>query len=1718
MQLSSLGATHVNNISNAVLLGILCWLSSDYTKQLAQNPNNNENKLTFMLNRSHYILAGVVLTAMVAYIGYFFYQKYLVHKVPSYSLRKDVVIFALASFLASMFFYPAIAGQLQKEAQQHEKLTKTLLGKIIMSFIGYGYVYVVAIACIENIKSNRKIKIFNLENGGMWLFSIMVLTNIHTIMHLSTACNVPAQLLWAIPACFLYVQAYWSQQRLSSSNEKIDNIIAYLFHTSHLWEGLGCVFMLYYLDFPFYKIIGVWIAWKCCKYGLYHLDIKKISDTAGYTVSFPLGFTALLEGSFMILFVAFGLCDQLWPNALATPLTKILYGATILAISLLISLYATVQKPSIAQWGMLPSYGILSIGGSVMAGYYAWNADNQEILAISTGSLLVFGLYLVPKFLNLIATASLTLVDMPVSLRKIAHITRGFTSFWLQPNLEVLLAGIVMGVGLRFWGPDIAKYLLKEFPLGLIILILELGLGLLLYALLQVYFYNKAVLAEKKRALISHGLLGLYLGLLALFIKVNTLEKSNDLKTIFPPEMGELSFLAELSSFAIGGPCLFMVKYLICYVIVVLWVQILLDIVNPKDYKRTFLPLGKWKAMVTHAFRKYTVDMWPSMGKHLGSALATIKQYVICSLSVLLVGYCLYKREEISRLLFMSGLFVGLLYIFPKFMQLVATISLTWTSMPLSLQKLARGIQHATAFWLQPDLDIMLFAAVVMGIGCIYEYGDKGDMRSAQYAKALRFIGITYLLVLAAYLMIEVVYYHFSTQGKITGYLEFFVFGCALASIVELLDTGREDKIKCTLRTLYCFFCYIGIMVWMQSLLNIVGLKGYRKASILPSLTIKDMYAIALGFCNVLIQLGSIHWFLARDHDYVSLPMLLLVFAAGAYISLVKLVQSLKHKASIVSYGMVVAYYAYATSFLCNGEKLPEWFPKTHPFDQLSVVVLGLCAAIVVVYVQNIAIHKLKNFTLAKMQGMLYRGYTSGCQFFLRILVFLKALLSTEATSSALSTDVVSEEITTPQVDPLNENIKITLVKNFPAAFGLGMILLYNKYLLSVGSGNPMTSTFRLVMVGTVCGLAFLYVNVVLSEFDTKVGRLIFYHTLLDSFAITLAIAFIKFAISFSKNSIIAQVILSFLAFILGSIVVYEQRNLFYKKALHKWVEKFSGLTLLTCVTALHINYLFFIDILPMDTWFFMAKCIIYYCSSCIVLVSMLDTLQLSSVATTDTWKGWFSTHFCTYWPGILSLSYVMGFHIWQTPILPSNQQKIVCSLFFLLLFGGFKQLKVTAQEEGKLRFSPIAIDHNLLAKDLFMAFLLPVFYHISQRGPSNLSQVSYQDVAMSMLCTIVVRWGLCNGLITHLTKKQAEKSSRRLARLKQSSNTFLWMRRAVHGILVVTCWLLMKRKIMSQITTNSLLILGVVTLAFLSAYSKEIAYFFDIKYIKRVMAFFYDVFYHNQNQIVTFLIMAWLQKKLFVSDADVEDKEELRKQLKISAVIVCIVLVINTIIQENYAKIFTHCIFWSFGLRGLMPLYEQESSTYILNTCYIVVVLAVEALHRVLTQGRVDDIKHGVLTRMHKHYLLLGALYGLGIAIAPGVYNENVDLFNYNRLICVMLGVLIGFVGAVYGKLIAVWLGEQDRIAWIQDLSIFVSIAIATRIQLGITIEEHSSITNRGNFLAIFIPFTLGYLYYLCALFMDKQQKLLCWLFRWSRADALVDYVPLASPSEHKS
>ena len=540
---------NATNIGNAGLLGVFGWLIRDYKKQLRTNNNN-----TFRLSHTHYILATVVLAAMAVYIGYFFYQNYLVHKVPSYSLRKDGVIFALMSFLTSflinvVFYFTS----LEQVAQEKRVLSKIVLFiKILMSLIASGVIYGLAIKGIESFKSNHKIKLFDPEDDSMWIFSIVVLTTIFHIIDLSKAYTIPVKLLWAIPTCFLYVQAYWYPQLLSSSNGKIAGMIAYLFRTSHLWEGLGGVLMVYHVGFSSYKVIGLWITWECLKYALDHLDIKKISDEEGYTASFPLGFTVLLEGAFMILFVAFGFCFRFWPAMLATQWTKILYGASVLAAGLWISLYFIAhQRGTIVQWAGLLSYGLLSLGGSVVAGYYVWNSNNNK--AIAGGSLLVFGLYLVPKFFNLIATASLALRSMPL-LQKIAYAIQDFTAFWLQLNLDVVCTAIVMGVGGIYTYGDRLDGLSQ---IGMICLV-----ALATYLILEVICYHSPT-EVKIAGVLAHMVFGVALVCIVALLGNHTTRVTFFVQT--------LSWCA-------------------CYLAAVVWIQSLLNIVGPKGYRKRSLP------------------------------------------------------------------------------------------------------------------------------------------------------------------------------------------------------------------------------------------------------------------------------------------------------------------------------------------------------------------------------------------------------------------------------------------------------------------------------------------------------------------------------------------------------------------------------------------------------------------------------------------------------------------------------------------------------------------------------------------------------------------------------------------------------------------------------------------------------------------------------------------------------------------------------------------------------------------------------------------------------------------------------------------------------------------------------------------------------------------------------------------------------------------------
>lgn len=303
-----------------------------------------------------------------------------------------------------------------------------------------------------------------------------------------------------------------------------------------------------------------------------------------------------------------------------------------------------------------------------------------------------------------------------------------------------------------------------------------------------------------------------------------------------------------------------------------------------------------------------------SMDKHLRPALKAVQRHATFSLSVVWVGYCLYKSASKNMLLSISGFLVYLLYILPKLMHEAATISLTWRGMPASLQKLLRAIKGFTDFWLHPNLEVVCTAIVIMlmGIDCMYAYGSD-----CTALKCSMTIGVLCWLALVTYFIIEVFFYNFATDKELDGVPAYFVFSFVVACAVELLDPSKNHITRFS-RMLYFFLCYLTVVVWIQSLLKVMGIKGYRKVR-LPawySIASEDVYAIGLGFFNVVIQMCMFQYYWLLDVRFVALPILLLVVTLGTQLSIyLKLVHSPEHKATIVSCFMAVIYYAYISKF-----------------------------------------------------------------------------------------------------------------------------------------------------------------------------------------------------------------------------------------------------------------------------------------------------------------------------------------------------------------------------------------------------------------------------------------------------------------------------------------------------------------------------------------------------------------------------------------------------------------------------------------------------------------------------------------------------------------------------------------------------------------------------------------------------------------------------------
>ena len=176
--------------------------------------------------------------------------------------------------------------RLWKQVPSIKPLRQQLLAKTLFSCGIMLVAYWVVINVIEEFKSNHKlnpIKFYSMQlllllRLANKVFSLFIVTSIwRTMVYKTTYNHLYRGFLWSIAACFLYVQAFWEPKLGTSGQQKIGGkIAAWLFHSSHVWEGLAAIPLTYFFSLgthdpitsSIYKTMCWWALWECCKWAL----------------------------------------------------------------------------------------------------------------------------------------------------------------------------------------------------------------------------------------------------------------------------------------------------------------------------------------------------------------------------------------------------------------------------------------------------------------------------------------------------------------------------------------------------------------------------------------------------------------------------------------------------------------------------------------------------------------------------------------------------------------------------------------------------------------------------------------------------------------------------------------------------------------------------------------------------------------------------------------------------------------------------------------------------------------------------------------------------------------------------------------------------------------------------------------------------------------------------------------------------------------------------------------------------------------------------------------------------------------------------------------------------------------------------------------------------------------------------------------------------------
>ena len=283
-----LSSVNFNSIYSIAFLVIFWGLYEKMATSTKVN-NGSVNDLDLGMNTLSYSLFGLLLIAMVVYIGCFASQN---HKL-DLTLGANMLIFAfmpVLHFVLIMGVQAAIDGIANQFANFNDfSNTHPTWNAVLLCLISSVIAYDAGKWFLEKYKPNTEIKLSNGKKyyNMQWLFHAFLLTFSHHIIHvLSTGTNDSLKLqwlLWVIPVCYLYVQAYWCPNIPYSGYEiidgiiaKIEDIIAFTLNTFNLWLTLGFV-MIYHNN----KLSGgqtslLWLIWMCFSYAYLRLGALSV--------------------------------------------------------------------------------------------------------------------------------------------------------------------------------------------------------------------------------------------------------------------------------------------------------------------------------------------------------------------------------------------------------------------------------------------------------------------------------------------------------------------------------------------------------------------------------------------------------------------------------------------------------------------------------------------------------------------------------------------------------------------------------------------------------------------------------------------------------------------------------------------------------------------------------------------------------------------------------------------------------------------------------------------------------------------------------------------------------------------------------------------------------------------------------------------------------------------------------------------------------------------------------------------------------------------------------------------------------------------------------------------------------------------------------------------------------------------------------------------------